>query len=83
MKSHISVTLYGDVHNNAVIKLPGRAHAGIVVQGDTLGELQSRAKDVYELLGKGDQGEAKEELSYLIDQLDAMLLTLKFETDEG
>lgn len=82
MESQINVTLYGAVQNNAVVKLPGRAYPGVVVQSDTLGELASRAKEVFESLIKGDQSTATEELAYFIERLDAMLLALKLETQK-
>jgi len=83
MKSQISVTLFGEIQNDAVVKLPGRANPGVVVQGDTLGELRSRAMDVLGLLDDGNQQEAKDELNYLVERLDAMLMTIKLEVEDN
>ncbi|NKJ21747.1 hypothetical protein [Dyella sp. SG609] len=64
----IEVELLTDPGNNAVMRLPGRKGAGVLVQGDTLRSLLETAASVRTLAGGGS-----EELKAEAEALEEML----------
>jgi hypothetical protein len=64
----ISVEIFTDQGNNAVIRLPNRRNAGVLVQGDTLKNLMETAQSVRDLAESGSQ-ELREEAEALVDML--------------
>jgi len=64
----ISVELFTDQGNNAVIRLPGRKNPGVLVQGDTLMNLVETAQSVRDLARTGSQ-ELREEAEALAEML--------------
>ena len=54
----ISVELYTDQKNNAVLKLPGREYPGVLIQGDTLrcfiDDLRETLEECSEVSGSED-----------------------------
>jgi hypothetical protein len=50
MSKAITVQLYGAPGNNAVVKMPERRNAGVVVQADTLHSLAMDAREIAERL---------------------------------
>ena len=53
MSKAITVQLYGVPGNNAVVKMPDRRNAGVVVQADTLHSLAMDAREIAERLKTG------------------------------
>ena len=70
----VPVELFTDGGNNAVIRMPGRAFPGVLVQGDTLSTLWSSAAAALDQLRKPDgRVEGLSELQDLVGHLDALL----------
>lgn len=60
--------------NNAIVRMPGRAFPGVLVQGDTLSILREHVANAARLLaGPDGGGEALGQLGIALDDLDAML----------
>ncbi|WP_407353137.1 DUF6959 family protein [Luteimonas sp. R10] len=68
----ITVTLYGDASNNAVISMPGRRFPGVLVQGDTLKNLLDSSEVVLKFAKQiGNEG-LRDEAIFLYDSLSDM-----------
>ena len=64
----IEVELLSEAANNAVLRLPGRAYPGIVVQGDSLKILCGLAEELH-ALAQDNQCEAIADLAHEIKEL--------------
>jgi len=67
--SIVSAELFSDAGNAAVVRLPGRKNAGVVVQGDTLKILVDLVQESLDAVKGGHQFEAKEGLEQILSQL--------------
>ena len=65
----LTVLLYGEQTNNAVLKLPGRKYPGVLVQGDTLKNLLVTGKLVARLASKQGNDDLKDEAEGLAEML--------------
>ncbi len=60
--------------NNAIMRMPGRAFPGVLVQGDTLSIVRAHVANAARLIGGLDGGAAAlDQLGIALDDLDAML----------
>ncbi len=77
----LSVLLYGEPINNAVLKIPSRRNPGVLVQADTLVNLVEQAGDLAALIAKRvpDDDELRGEADALHEQLSDILEGLKLE----
>lgn len=68
----VSVELFTDGSNNAVVRMPGRKFPGVVVQGDTLAYVVARLREIEGLVpeGSADLADVVEEVRA---QLESML----------
>src|SRR2546430_192924 len=66
----VEVELFTMPGNNAVVRMPGRAFPGVLVQGDTLANVRAHVANAARLLGGADAGD---ELAIALDEIDAML----------
>ncbi|MBS2012196.1 MAG: hypothetical protein JST00_04885 [Deltaproteobacteria bacterium] len=73
-KTQIAAELFGEPVNNAVIRLPGRAFPGVLVQGDTLASLLQIARDAERLTPKDSAPDLVEAVTELRERLEATLL---------
>lgn len=64
----ISVEIFTDQGNNAVLRLPNRRYPGVLVQGDTLKNLVQTAQSVRDLAEDASE-ELKAEAEALVDML--------------
>lgn len=64
----ISVEIFTEPGNNAVIRMPGRKNPGILVQGDTFKNIVEMAESVHNLSHTGSD-ELKEESEALFESL--------------
>ncbi len=64
-----TVELLNDEGNGAVLKLPGRAFPGILIQGDTLQILIDDLEELLDLLGAEALEEPRESLDGIIERL--------------
>jgi hypothetical protein len=69
----IEAELFTDGSNDAVVRLPGRRFAGVLVQGDSLHILRSDVAEVVAACERGDADEARDSASLLLADLDALL----------
>ena len=65
----LSVLLYGEQTNNAVLKLPGRKYPGVLVQGDTLKNLLDTGELVASLASQQENNDLKDEAEGLVEML--------------
>lgn len=65
----ITVMLYGEATNNAVLKLPDRTYPGVLIQGDTLKNIL----EISEVVAKLASRQANEELADEAEGLFEML----------
>ena len=65
----LSVLLYGEQTNNAVLKLPGRKYPGVLVQGDTLKNLLDTGELVASLASQQENNDLKDEVEGLVEML--------------
>jgi hypothetical protein len=81
MTKPLSVLLYGEPINNAVLKIPERRNPGVLVQADTLANIVEQAGDLVTLIGKRVpfDDELRGEADALHEQLSEMLEGLKLE----
>lgn len=66
---HVTVNLYSDQSNGAVLKLPGRAFPGVLIQGDTLHILIDDLQEVSAAIADRSANEATQALADIIDRL--------------
>lgn len=66
----VSVELLGKSSNAVVVRLPGRKHPGIVLQGDSLHAAEATVTRALEALRSGETREA-------IGEMDALRATLR------
>lgn len=84
MSRYLEVQLYGAGGNNAVVRMPGRRNAGVVVQADTLLSLATDARDVAERLKDGSAGaELAGDAEALAESLEELFATLKAELERA
>ena len=80
MKSSISIDLYGQPGNAAVVRMPGRKSPGVVLQADTLLEI---ARQLHRIANLASSSSANAELSSevlsLADQFDEFIRKLQGE----
>ncbi len=70
----IEAELFSEGGNNAVVRMPGRAFPGIVVQGDTLSTWRQQLADIAAALRSNPaDGEAVIELDYFVMELSEVL----------
>ena len=70
----VEVELFTAPGNNAIVRLPGRAFPGVLVQGDTLSIVREHVAAAARLLASLDGAlEASDQLGIALDDLDAML----------
>lgn len=69
MKTEITVSLYGENKNFAVIKLPDRKNPGTVFQADTLRGFLSDIEEVLAQLNAGEVDSAKTDLQFVSEKL--------------
>jgi hypothetical protein len=67
------VEIYSDASNVAVMRHPGRAYPGSLIQGDSLFILSQLAKEALEELAEGRKENAEEALEELVELLDGRL----------
>jgi hypothetical protein len=65
----VEVELVGDVINAAVVKLPGRRFPGVVIQGDSLGNLNAITKRLVAALSDGRVEDARDEATEIQELL--------------
>ncbi len=65
--------IYSDASNVAVMRHPGRACPGSLIQGDSLFMLSQLAKEALEELADGRKESAEESLEELVELLDGRL----------
>ena len=77
----LSVLLYGEPINNAVLKIPARRNPGVLVQADTLANLVEQARDLATLVAQRapSDEELRGEADALFEQLNEILEGLKLE----
>ena len=66
----MEVEVLSDVVNQTILRLPGRRHPGVVVQGDAMEQLNSLAKRVHRAIEQHDLKAAEDasvELAELLD----------------
>lgn len=68
MKIEKTVEVFSEETNFAVIRVFSRKYPGVLIQGDSLMDLVSTAKDAIELFEE-DKGEAMAALTYLYEEL--------------
>lgn len=84
MKSAISIDLYGQPGNNAIVKMPGRKNPGVVIQADTLAELARQTRRIVSLASSSSQNsELVDEATSLADQFDELIQKLKMELNSA
>jgi hypothetical protein len=70
----VAVELFTPPGNNAIVRMPGRAFPGVLVQGDSLSIVREHVASAARLLASLNGGEeALGELGIALDDLDAML----------
>ncbi|MEU6303376.1 DUF6959 family protein [Streptomyces chartreusis] len=69
----IEAELFTDGGNDAVVRMPGRRFAGVLVQGDSLQVLRNDMAEVVEACERGDLDEARDSAGLLLADLDALL----------
>lgn len=60
MKKNIEVEIFTDQGNNAVLKMPERRYPGVLIQGDSLGNLSRTADAILALSKTGGDGLTEE-----------------------
>lgn len=65
----LTVLLYGEQTNNAVLKLPDRKYPGVLVQGDTLKNLLDTGELVASLASQQGNDDLKDEAEGLAEML--------------
>lgn len=55
----VEAELFTDGGNDAVVRLPGRNFPGVLIQGDTLSNLQADVAELVDLCTAGDLAEAR------------------------
>lgn len=85
MTKLLSVLLYGEPINNAVLKIPARRNPGVLVQVDTLANLVGQAGDLATLIAKRvpSDDELRGEADALFEQLNEILEGLKLEVGKA
>lgn len=74
MERTIAVELFSPPTNNAVIRMPGRAYPGVLIQGDTLASLVATAKEIESLVPAAAVGsELADRVVDLRERLEGML----------
>jgi hypothetical protein len=74
MKREITVESLSGPGNFAVVRLPGRRHPGVVVQGDSLWSLRSQAYELRATLHESGVGQqVEEEAGLLCEALDGII----------
>lgn len=74
MTSQITAELFSEPVNNAVIRLPGRAFPGVLIQGDTLASLFQIARDAERLTPKDSASDLADAVTELRERLEATLV---------
>jgi hypothetical protein len=65
----LTVLLYGEQTNNAVLKMPGRKFPGVLLQGDTLKNLLDTSEQVASLARQQGNSELIDEAEGLTEML--------------
>lgn len=65
----LTVLIYGEQGNNAVIKMPGRKYPGVLIQGDTLKNLLDTSEALVALARQQGNSELLEEAEGLAEML--------------
>jgi len=79
MKKEISVALYGEEANYAVIRLPDRKNPGVVVQADSLAGLIEQLSSALGALDARDLDEAFAEIESIRDNFEALYKNIESE----
>jgi len=70
---NVSVELFGHPGNNAIVRMPGRAFPGVLVQGDTLASLRDHLARAERTLYDHTDVDAVDHIGLALDQIDEML----------
>jgi hypothetical protein len=82
MNKTITVQLYGTLGNNAVVRMPERRNAGVIVQADTLHSLATDAREIAERLkAAGANGDLLDDAEGLAEHLEELFNTLRRELE--
>jgi ABC-type Fe3+-hydroxamate transport system substrate-binding protein len=80
MKRPIVIDLYGEQGNNAIVRMPGRRNAGVVVQADTLTQLARQSRKIAKLVAtQPPDAELGDEAEALAEQLEDLVSKLRSE----
>lgn len=69
MKTYATISLYGQLGNHAVVRLPGRRHPGLIVQSDTVAGFIAQLQEAQASLRAGRPARADAEMDLLIEVL--------------
>ncbi|WP_329528741.1 DUF6959 family protein [Streptomyces sp. NBC_01462] len=69
----VEAELFTDGGNDAVVRLPGRRFAGVLIQGDTLRILSADVAELVELCAASDVEEARRAACLLHEEIGAKL----------
>ena len=84
MSKTITVRLYGASGNNAVIRMPERRNAGVVIQADTLHSLATDARNIAERLKTSSiDSNLSGDAQVLAENLEELFNTLKLELERA
>ena len=68
-----NVEVFSEASNYAIVRMPGRAYPGCVVQGDTLTSLWRTARRIHDLAIRAGQEELAGEAEMMVGELDDRL----------
>ena len=69
MKTQTTISLYGQLGNHAVVRLPGRRHPGLIVQSDTVAGFIAQLQAAQVSVRSGRTQRAEAEMALLIEVL--------------
>ncbi len=69
MKTETTVSVYGQLGNHSVVRLPGRRLPGLILQADTVAGFLTQLQDAQACLRSGRAQRADAEMDMLIDTL--------------
>ncbi|KAF1016810.1 MAG: hypothetical protein GAK31_00068 [Stenotrophomonas maltophilia] len=69
MKSETTLSVYGQLGNHAVVRIPGRRNPGLILQAETVAGFLAQLQETQASLRSGRAQRADGELDMLIDML--------------